>query len=571
MAIATGTALLASGALAAGATAYSASQARGAARDAQRNQLNPTDIARQSIDLQRQYAPTILGLEEQFRPAYADLNNRVTNQSLFGNSFFNAEAALAAMTPEARADIEAEAARTGYSPAEWLAGHTAEQAPRGDAVATSLRNDFGGTEGGLLDIYEGAAGRLGQIQAGANTAQRTADINDVENLGARASAAFRNANPDLAAATTSLQDRIAAARNVTPGANPAAQATMRDATAAQAATREATAANAAGSRLLPGLERDAARSLNRPTTLQAELERQAAAELATGGRLSPEAARDAEQAVRAASEARGLTLSNSSIFGEALNKESLTRQRQAEARQLAMGVDQAGVAARNANRSYALGVADRGTALDQFNAGQLTDTSRFNAAQGNATSQFNAGLATNTSLANAAQANAGSIFNAGQSNQMAQFNAELARARDNDQYGREFAMTGLLQSQAQDPYALVLGRSPALGAATGAVQQAGMGGGPQLFQTFDPTVSSIFNTNYNAGQAANLSAANNNAALTGAGISSLGSIFGSYLGSRSPGTGTGGGGTGQSFNFGAPGGIYGGPSSFEMWRPRGGG
>jgi hypothetical protein len=527
MALGTGTALLASSALSAGATAYSASQARGAARDAQRNQLNPTDIARQSIDLQRQYAPTILGLEQQFRPAYADLNNRVTNQSLFGNSFFNADAALAAMTPEARADIEAEAARTGYSPAEWLAGHTAEQASLGDAVATSLRNDFGGTEGGLLDIYEGAAGRLGQIQAGANTAQRTADITDVENLGARASAAFRNANPDLAAATTGLQDRIAAARNVTPGVNPAAQATMRDATAAQAATREAT-----GSRLLPGLERDAAASLNRPTTLQAELERQAAAELATGGRLSPEAARDAEQAVRAASEARGLTLSNSSIFGEALNKESLTRQRQAEARQLAMGVDQAGVAARNANRSYAMGVADRGTALDQFNAGQV-----------NAGSQFNAGLATNTSLANAAQANAGSIFNAGQSNQMAQFNAELARARDNDQYGREFAMTGLLQSQAQDPYALVLGRSPALGAATGAVQQAGMGGGPQLFQTFDPTVSSIFNTNYNATQAANLSAANNNAALTGAGISSLGSIFGSYLGSRPAG---GGGSMGPS-------------------------
>jgi hypothetical protein len=497
MAIATGTALALGAAATAGSTVYAANQARSSARDAQNNQLNPIDIARQSIDLQREYAPTILGLEEQYRPAYADLNNRTTNQALFGNSFFNAEAALAAMTPEARADIEAEAARTGYSPAEWLAGHTAEQAPRGDAVASSMFNTYGGRSGGLLDNYAGAAARLGQIQAGANTAQRTADINDVENLGARATAAFRNANPDLAAATTGLQDRIAAARNVTPGAG-----------AAPAATAAITTAR--GSSLLPQLESDAASWLNRETPIQAELTRQAMAELATGGRLSAEATRDAEQAVRAAAADRGMVMSNGTIFQEALNKESLTRQRQAEARQLGLTVDAAGMQQRNANRDYALGVSDRGTALDQFNTNQL---------------------------------NAGSIFNAGQSNQMAQFNAELARARDNDQYGREFAMTGLLQSQAQDPYALVLGRSPALGAATGAVQQAGMGGGPQLFQTFDPTVSSIFNTNYNATQAANLSAANNNAALTGAGISSLGSIFGSYLGSRPAG---GGGSMGPS-------------------------
>lgn len=551
MAIATGTALALGAAATAGSTVYAANQGSRTARNAQNNQLDPSAIARSSIDLQREYAPTLFNLENEFQPQYAALANRTAEQSLLGTSFFNAEAALAAMDPAQRAEIEAEAARTGYSPAEWLAGHNADQAPRGDPVAQASVAQFGGRSGGQLDIYDAAAPRLTNLQTTANTALREADIADVENLGARATAAARAANPALTAATDELGTRIAAARNVTPGATSLNQATARDATSLQATARDATTTTAElnrarGSSLLPMLEGDAARSLNGVSPLQAELQRQAQAELATGGRLSGEAARDAEQAVRAASEARGLTFSNASIFAEALNKEQFTRQRQAEARNLALGVDAAGEAQRNQSRNYALGVSDRGTALDQFNttaanqmgqfnAGLATDTSRFNAGEANQVSRFNAGQANDTSRFNAGQANQVSLFNAGEGNRMAQFDAELGRARENDQFGREFAMTGLLQSQAQDPYQLVLGRSATPGAAMAATQAAMPQG--NRFQLFDPTVSSIYNTNYNAGQAANISAGNNQAALVGAGISGIGSIFGGYLASRPNGGG----------------------------------
>lgn len=63
-------------------------------------------------------------------------------------------------------------------------------------------------QAGALDLFGQATQRAGEIQAAANTQQRQADITDVSRLGAQAAAAFRQANPELAAqleAAKSLQ------------------------------------------------------------------------------------------------------------------------------------------------------------------------------------------------------------------------------------------------------------------------------------------------------------------------------------------------------------------------------
>ena len=453
MAIGTTAAILGATALSTAGGLVANNQANKAAQAAANAaQIDPVEQARQSLDLQIQYAPQLLALEQQLQPGYADLANTTLSRQLFGQGTqFDSGAAWNALTDAQRADYTRAGADQGISGTEWWKRTIQEQAQQGDPQKQALLSQFTRTDpNSLLGIYEQAQPALSNLQATTNTAARQADIADVTNLGGQAVAAYRNANPELTSATNSLSANIAADR-------------------AAGGPSVANGQLASGSPLMGTLEADAAAKLNSRTALQAELERQAMAELGTGGRLSAQGTRDAEQAVRAAAADRGMVMSNSTIFNEALNKESLVRQRQAEARALGLTVDAAGVNQDTNNRNYALGVASQG-------------------------------------------------------NQLSTFNADLSRALNNDQYGREFALTQMLQSQSVDPYSLVLGRGNATPMAFNAAGQAGaMQTGPQYSTLFDPTVSSIANNNANANAAAGNARANNWGAMAG-------SIFGGGFG-----------------------------------------
>lgn len=138
------------------------------------------------------------------------------------------------------------------------------------------------------DILKQILPQVSELEATATTAQRTADIGDVEALGARATEAFRSANPQLAG----IQD-----------------------------TLTARAQAGGGSAINDYLKQDALADLKR------------------GGALSPDEERDVAQSARAAFNARGIARSDPGMFGEVLNRSRYANARLAERRQNAMAVD----------------------------------------------------------------------------------------------------------------------------------------------------------------------------------------------------------------------------------------
>lgn len=77
-----------------------------------------------------------------------------------------------------------------------------------------------------------------------------------------------------------------------------------------------------------------------------------------------------------------------------------------------------------------------------------------------------------------------------------------------------------------DPFMAILGRPSNVVGMTGGVmnQAAGSTAGAQSFDPFSAYGADLYNTNYNAKAAAKIAQANNNAAITSAGISAAGSV-----------------------------------------------
>ncbi len=80
-----------------------------------------------------------------------------------------------------------------------------------------------------------------------------------------------------------------------------------------------------------------------------------------------------------------------------------------------------------------------------------------------------------------------------------------------------------------DPFMAILGRPSSVPGMTGSVmgQAAGTTSGAPSFDPFSAYGADLYNTNYNAKAAAKIAQANNNAAITSAGISAAGSAAGS--------------------------------------------
>ena len=262
-----------------------------------------------------------------------------------------------------------------------------------DLSNKTLREQMLGSDGnsGLLSLYSDISPTLNKLTAEDNTASRTADIADVQNLGGAAVKAWQDANPQLQAAMAALQGKV----------------------------------DSAGT----------------STSIENELRSQAQTDLANGGKLSAEGQRGSQQSVRQAAADRGMVMSNQTIFDEALNSEKLRQDRLDNARTFAAGVDQ-------------------------------IDTTK-------------------------AQQNVSN-------------------------YG---TLANMYQSQAQDPYSLVLGRSTTPSLTQSTVSQASsQSTSPTLFDPFNSDIMSMYNTAYNANNAASISAGNNSSAQTGAMIGGGASI-----------------------------------------------
>lgn len=350
-------------------------------------------------------------------------------------------------------------------------------------------------------------GLLAQQQQ-ANSAQRSADIADVRNLAPAALEAWRAANPDLVAAQGALADRIAstAAKGApTVGRYSAAAPALGNASMVRAST-----AGTPG--LYNRLEASAAGALDTVSPLQLELQKQAMEQL--GADLSPEQLAKVQQDTRSAYAARGLYDSNQAIGAEILNTDAARAARRSAAQQFAMGVDAAGQQQIAANRSYAGSVAGMGINQNQFNASQRQQANLSNQS---ATNQY--GLARYGTEAGLNQ------FNAQMGLSADQINAQLGMQADQQAIANYFNLANQYAATAQDPYQLVLGRSGAPAAAAGLASSAG----PTMFDPFNPAITSIYAGNTANQLAANTATANNAAAVTGGGLSALGSLGGAGI------------------------------------------
>lgn len=386
-----------------------------------------------------------------------------------------------------------------------------------------------------------------------------------------------------------------------------AQASNAQFTPGQARATDARYNAAQGGPLSGALQMDAARNLGQVSGLQGQLQQQASSLLGAGGGLTQGETMAAQQSARAAYADRGRLRGNAGIGAEILGTDQAQRARLMQNAQFAQGVDASGQQQLNQNRGYAQGVQAQNQGLSQFNAGQQNQMGQFNAGQRTGISQFNTGQANqigaslaqfnagqnqqnsqfnatginamNQDAASRADANArfnysgaaeNSRFNAGQANDLARFN--YTGANQNNQYNASginamnqdaaargdanarFNYQGQLQ-QNNDAWGRTRDMAVNLGTQAINANEFGMRlsqGAPDYTGAVLGYGNDVANTNYNGAASRANSAANNSAALMGAGINSIGQMgnaFASYYGNRPPGST-------------APGGAYGGGSSY---------
>ena len=350
-------------------------------------------------------------------------------------------------------------AQIALAPQQFAA--TSEFAPQyANLYQNVMRDTLLGTngQGGLLSTYSQAAPAISDLQAQLNTAQRSADIADVENLGSRAVQAYNNANPQLA----DIRNRIAAQ-----------------------AGNLGNSISMLGSPTQIGFQNVSATQ----NPLLGQLNQSVSDQLALGGQLSPYEQAQAANAVMSQLNMYGRADDNLGIANVALNLDSVQRQRLLERQAAAAQV--AGLNQTQGSQDLQAAMANQQAGLS---AGQLNNQFGLQYGLANQQAQYNNAVLNNQSL-----------FNAG----------------------------NFLQQSNVDPYALILGRSNALGQTSGLSGQAGaFGTGPSSqFDPFNSYASDLYNTNYNAQASANIATANNNAGLWGGLLGGLGTIGGAIFGS----------------------------------------
>lgn len=374
----------------------------------------------------------------------------------------------------------------------------------------------GAGQRGLLDLNEEAVRRQQTLGAEAASAQRAADIADVEALGGRASAAFLAANPQLAAQLQQAQALGGSQDLYGPLAGAIQAPTREDVTAGS------VSAGNIGQGLLGQSLYNQALNAQIESGVTSALRGQAERLAGSTGALTPLEQRAVEQQTRAASAARGRYGDTSSVAAEVGNRIAAQRGRQQEDIAAALGINQQLLGQQQSQQAFAQGVYGQDLGRQQQNvANQLQ------------AGMFNTGLATDVASQNRAFANQ-------QQQQYLQNLGLLGQARQ-QQLAQDRAYALQLAGQygvyASDPFQAILGR-PSQALSAGAQQQglaaqlAGQPVGPQLF---DP------NAGVNLALQNNANLANYNASIYGAQAAAQGAAAqgrGSALGGLFGGVGS---------------------------------
>lgn len=456
-----------------------------------------------------------------------------------------------------------------------------------DLNLKDLRQYLLGSEGtpGALDLFNQSSLSAANTQAGANTIQRTADIADVNNLGLKATEAFRNANPELKAQIAKAQglsggDPYTQFRGAVTAGQPNfgdlqftnAQASLLG-QAPQASAQGYTAANvrptgAVGGGLLGQSLYGQALGANGLGQVGSTLQGRAQQFAQSTGQLNPDELRALQQSVREASTARGVDMSSSGITAEALARLTNERQRMQEDLGLASSLNAQNQAELGANRGFQqsvqgqeLGRQFQNQSVDAqqaaLNQAAQNQAGQFGASAANQNSQFNTALLGQYGLSNQAAQNQFNLYNS----QADLATQEANRGFSANQYQQNLSNLGLLgQMEAQqlgadrgyalqlaqmqasiasDPFQAILGRSS--GALQYGAGQQGFAGnltqqsqGPQLFNP-DAGINLALANNANQGSY-NAATYGANAARSGAVLSglfsNLGSLGGGYFGRK---------------------------------------
>jgi hypothetical protein len=192
----------------------------------------------------------------------------------------------------------------------------------------------------VLDMYPGIA----RAERQATSDQRGGDLQDLRRFGGKLMQALDKAQPGFLSSLGALNQRVASAGERT---------------------------GLLGMLNLQAMDAG-------PSDIRAELDRQAQSDLALGGALSPEEERMATQAARQGWADRGLMGSNPAVVQEALNRDSLSRQRQAERRSFASAVLNQGMAEDAQNRSFMLGTEGQNQAATNAERGFVSQAVGIN-------------------------------------------------------------------------------------------------------------------------------------------------------------------------------------------------
>jgi len=194
-----------------------------------------------------------------------------------------------------------------------LSSKTAIADAQNARLQMGLQGDFAKR---VMDLYPG----LARVERQATSDQRAGDVQDLRRFGGKLMQALDKAQPGFLSSLNAMNQRVANAGERTG--------------------------------LLGKLNFDAMAA--GPSAIRNELTQQAQSDLALGGALSPEEERMATQAARQGWADRGLMGSNPAVVQEALNRDSLSRQRMAERRGFASAVLNQGMAEDAQNRAFGL-------------------------------------------------------------------------------------------------------------------------------------------------------------------------------------------------------------------------
>jgi hypothetical protein len=341
-------------------------------------------------------------------------------------------------------------------------------------------------QGNLSDINRRLTNEAATQSQQANTAQREADLADVQRLSPAVLAAQRAANPELFGSLDAL-DATAKA-----GIAPGTYESMFGA-----------AASRASDRYNPAMVSSRMSNPTGRTAIESALERQALGDLSLGDQMSPEEQRLVRVQSRAAADARGRGFSNAALADEVLNTAQARQDRLNTRRAFAADTNTALRSGMAADRSYGLAKDTFRSGIDQFNQQLGLSTAGFNASR--------------------ADADRAALDRA------AQFEA----ARRGEDWNRQLSATQARLSTFSDPFQGVLGRSSTNAGSNASLfgNAAGTAGASAsqtrgMFDSFNSYSSDLYNTNYNGAAAANIASGNNRAAVLGGLFSGLGSLGG---------------------------------------------